>query len=325
MRNTIALSLLKLALLLLVSSSAMAQFVDSKKDADSNGIRLAEETTVRLKVGIIVESKGSALKGVVGSTPVPIDWPEQQVKVISEDTSSAVRRVKYENIGGTVKRMVVTIPTVRRNNTVQAMVTYEITRYHILAPDKPDQFSIPKKPGRKIKQYLGSSPYIETRNNKIKKMAREITQKVNGSDWKKVEAMYDWVRDNIQYKEGPLKGATAALKDGTGDCEEMTSLFIAMCRINNVPARTVWIPGHCYPEFYLEDKDGQGHWFPCQVAGTRAFGSMPEHRPILQKGDNFKVPESKERKRYVAEHLKVADAPGGNKPRVQFVREILAD
>ena len=52
----------------------------------------------------------------------------------------------------------------------------------------------------------------------------------------------------------------------------------------------VWVPGHCYPEFYLEDAEGRGHWIPCQAAGTRAFGSMPEHRPILQKGDNFRVP-----------------------------------
>jgi hypothetical protein len=96
-----------------------------------------------------------------------------------------------------------------------------------------------------------------------------------------------------------------------------------MCRINDVPARTVWIPGHCYPEFYLVDADGTGHWFPCQVAGTRAFGNMPEHRPILQKGDNFRVPEFRERQRYVAEHLTIRDAPGGNKPKVQFIRKVL--
>ena len=84
----------------------------------------------------------------------------------------------------------------------------------------------------------------------------------------------------------------AALKDKTGDCEELTSLFIALCRASDIPARTVWVPGHCYPEFYLEDDEGKGHWFPCQAAGSRAFGGIPEQKPILQKGDNFSVPEN---------------------------------
>ena len=43
----------------------------------------------------------------------------------------------------------------------------------------------------------------------------------------------------------------AALRDGTGDCEELSSLFIALCRAHGIPARTVWVPDHCYPEFYL--------------------------------------------------------------------------
>ena len=45
------------------------------------------------------------------------------------------------------------------------------------------------------------------------------------------------------------------------------------------PPACVWVPGHCYPEFYLEDEQGQGHWYPCQAAGTRIFGAMPEARP----------------------------------------------
>ena len=40
------------------------------------------------------------------------------------------------------------------------------------------------------------------------------------------------------------------------------------------PARTVRVPGHVYPEFYLLDEDGKGRWFPCQVSGTRDFGDV---------------------------------------------------
>jgi hypothetical protein len=82
------------------------------------------------------------------------------------------------------------------------------------------------------------------------------------------------------------------------------------------------VHGHCYPEFYLEDKEGTGHWIPCQAAGTRDFGSMPDTRPILQKGDNYRVPEKKEPQRYVAEFL-TGKARGGGKPTARFVRELL--
>ena len=45
---------------------------------------------------------------------------------------------------------------------------------------------------------------------------------------------------------------------------------------------------------------------------------MNDNRPMLLRGDNFKVPEKPEPQRYVAEHLKVK---GGSKPQVRFVRE----
>ena len=55
-------------------------------------------------------------------------------------------------------------------------------------------------------------------------------------------------------------------------------------------------------EFYLLDSEGQGHWFPCQSAGTPSFGTMPDLRPILQRGDNVLMfgpdPRNKKKVRY---------------------------
>jgi hypothetical protein len=176
---------------------------------------------------------------------------------------------------------------------------------------------------------LGPSPYIESRHQKIISLAKELTASSEDSEsetsaWQTVEKIYDATRDRVKYVNGELKGAIRALNDGTGDCEELTSLFIALCRASKIPARTVWVDGHCYPEFYLEDDAGQGHWFPCQAAGTRDFGGIPETRPILQKGDNFKDPDRpRERQRYVSEFLKGAAVKGGGQPKVKFVREVV--
>lgn len=315
---------LLILLVLFAAVPSFGQFLDEEKSSSSD--RLAHQKPVQMQVGIIVHATGSPLKGVQGSTPIPIDWPEQQVKIIGEKSSPHVRRISYEMVGDTVKRMVVHIPFVRAGDTAEALVTFECMRHHIMAPDETEKLSIPKRKQltSALRKYLGPSPYIETKHSKIRKLAKSIVQDKQGA-WNQVEAIYDWVRDNVTYKNGPIKGAYEALKDGEGDCEEMTSLFIAFCRVNGIPARTVWIPGHCYPEFYLIDEDSEGHWFPCQAAGSRAFGSMPEYRPILQKGDNFRMPEKSGRQRYVSEQLKVADIPGGNEPKIEFVREILAD
>jgi hypothetical protein len=54
---------------------------------------------------------------------------------------------------------------------------------------------------------------------------------------------------------------------------------------------------------------------------------MPETRPILQKGDNFAIPETRERRRYVATQLKAAAVRGGE-PKIteilQYVDPSLA-
>ena len=113
------------------------------------------------------------------------------------------------------------------------------------------------------------------------------------------------------------------MKDKRGDCEEMTGIFIALCRASNIPARCVWIPNHCYPEFYLEDQEGQGHWIPCQVAGDRQFGQMHEYRPILQKGDRFKVPEHNAPQHYLSEFFRCNQRQVGPRdPEVEPIQDL---
>ncbi len=207
-------------------------------------------------------------------------------------------------------------------STVEMTMTLSIERSRILPPDRTDDLVIPKRPARELRVYTGNSPYIDASNARIRAASKELAAMAAENDWDRVEQIYDYVRDNVKYVEGKLKNASQALRDGTGDCEEMTSLFVALCRNASIPARMVWIPDHCYPEFYLEDGDGNGHWFPCQAAGTRQFGRMDEYRPVLQKGDRFKVPEKRTPVRYVAEFFR-CDRKGKKDPRPNFVREML--
>ncbi|MBI3838151.1 MAG: transglutaminase domain-containing protein [Planctomycetia bacterium] len=309
-------------LLATVPATALAQFKDQTGD---KGPKLDREITERIQVGEIVSATGGSLQRVVATAPVPTDWPEQRVKIVNEDISAVVKSVTYRTIrgGGGLKQMVVEIPQLSSGQEAKALITFEVARNALVAPADTSFYRIPKKLDRQMLINIGPSPYIESRHPKIVAAAKEAIEDKE-TDWQKVAAIYDWAREHVVYKNSELKGAARALHDKEGGADELTSLFIAMCRVHKIPARTVFVLGHCYAEFYLDDDEGQGHWFPCQPAGTRSFGAIDEQRPILQKGDNYKNPENpKERLRYVTEYFSAAGR--GGKPSVKFVSELVAN
>ncbi len=305
---------------LVLPAAAPAQFIED----DPEGARLGETKVQKLRAGLSVRATGGPCRGISAHLAVPTDWPEQEVRIVDEDISPSVK-VTYRMIDGMAKAMEIRIPLLRTGEEAKALVTFEIRRRAIVAPDDTDGYVLPdmRKLDRSVRLFLAPSPMIESTDRRIRALARQI-----GADqqkaWDRVEAIYDWVRQKVEYRNGPIKGALAALKDGTGDCEELTSLFIAICRAAGIPARTVWVEGHCYPEFYLHDQQGQGHWFPCQAAGARAFGGIPELRPVLQKGDSIHPPNNRrQRQRYLADHLHAADVAG--RPSVRFFRQAISD
>ena len=293
--------------------TAYVQFGDNPEmtTAAATGIQ-------RWRVGMTATANSGPCKGLYGTLPVPTNWPEQKVRTVEENISTAIAKVDYRVLDNGVRQMLISVPSLPAGSTANAVMVFEVERTEILPPEVTEDLHLPKKLPRDVRKHLAASPYIEVRHAKIKKLAKELVDETL-TPWQQIEKIYDHVRAVVEYKNGPLKGAVAALEDGHGDCEELTSLFIALCRAQGFPARTVWVPSHCYPEFYLVDANDEGHWYPCQAAGDRDFGGMPDLRPILQKGDNFQVPEKKGRQRYVAEFL----TGTGGKPQVKFIRELL--
>ena len=318
MLRPIAAPFVAVVFTVVVSAPACGQFVAAAQH--SSGPRLGDARPQQFRVGMIVGATGGSLRDIYATMPVPGEWPEQQVRVVAEDVSPDVRSVRYRTLPTGVSQMIVEIPSLKAGTKAQVIVTFELSRAAILPPEVTSDLLVPAKPDRDLRIFLGPSPFIESRHPKIKQLAKTTAEGLEG--WSKVEKIYDTVREKVEYRNGDLKGAARALADGWGDCEELTCLFIAMCRSEGIPARTVWVEGHCYPEFYLEDADGNGHWFPCQAAGTRAFGEMPDQLPILQKGDNFRDSDRPGKPlRYMSEFIRGAAVNGGGAPQVEWIRE----
>jgi hypothetical protein len=318
-----------------MATSAAAQF----KDSEPGGAQITGKSEVsRWRIGLMIKSSGGACKGIFGYAPVPAEWPEQQVQIIKEDVSPGAR-IQYETVDGGVKLMTVSIAQLPANAEAKALVTFEVRRTEILPPENTDVYVLPdpKKVPSSVKRYLLPSPKIESRDAKIRDLAKQIGVDKKKA-WEHVEAIYDWVRGHMDYKSksgaaiaaaqaknGPAIGALDVLRDGHGDCEGFTSLFVAICRAADIPARTVWVYGHVYPEFYLADDKGLGHWFPCQSIGSkgsaREFGGITQLDPIIQKGDNVRPPRGKERQRLMSEKLIMSSAGKGTQPQCRFVRE----
>ena len=115
---------------------------------------MREAYSQRLMVGMKVTAKGGPCRGIYATAPVPFDWPEQEVRIVDEQIGPAVRNLKYRSIDGTVRQMLVEIPYLAPGEEVDALVTFEVTRRTMEAPDEGETsgYVIPKRLPRNVRE-----------------------------------------------------------------------------------------------------------------------------------------------------------------------------
>ena len=299
---------------------------EAKNNTSLKGPIFSHPTRTKYRIGLSLEARPNGeCNDIFGSVPFPMDFPDQKVRLIEDECSEHIH-LRYRDLKeGGCRQLLIKIRTLYAGEKAEAIVTVELTRFDCAPPESPYEYLIPKPIPKEIKEYLHESPFIETGNSKIKKAAKTAASD-DDKPWRKAENILAFVRNNVKYKEAyqekPVRGALAALETGEGDCEDMSTLFIALCRNHGIPARTVRVPEHCWAEFYLEDDNKNGYWFPAQVAGTEPLGYLTDHRMILQKGDAYRVPESpRETSRYVQELFIGKVKQSGADPIHKFIRE----
>ena len=303
-------------IMIAIAGSVFAQTADQSPSspqapqAAGNGITFSDPIESIWEFGLKLNASGGA-RGITATVPIPMQWPEQDVEILIEQKSDNIGKFVLKNPTKHTRQFVFKVNQIASGQTETALIRFKINKRLIVAPTDTSQFVITKKVPSNIKTFLKSSPYIESEDKQIREIASSLVDDTL-SAWDQIEKNLRWVRANIEYKfDKQIHSCLRALDVKHGDCEELSSLFIAICRAQGIPARAVWIPDHTYPEFYLSDKDGNGHWFPCQAAGNYEFGSMTEPKPILQKGDRFRIPGQRDEVRYLRPTLVARQAPNG--------------
>jgi transglutaminase-like putative cysteine protease len=90
-----------------------------------------------------------------------------------------------------------------------------------------------------LSKYLKSTSFCESDSPEIKELAKKIVGEKKGRE--AAEAIFKWVRDEIAYDVKKIVGAKEVLKRNPprGICSDKASIFIALCRASNIPARYV--------------------------------------------------------------------------------------
>lgn len=179
--------------------------------------------------------------------------------------------------------------------------------------------------------YLEEQTRVESDNKDILKKAEEIT-KAKSSDYSKARDIFEYVNTQIEYVEDPQyanRGAISALETHKGVCEEFATLYVALCRAVEIPARVIEgykietnkiknpdtgeleneynIINHAWAEIYLEEYG----WIPVEPTIIYTVGG--ERKPYFNAFGNISEPN------YIA--LGVYNYDRANRT-MKYVREI---
>lgn len=179
----------------------------------------------------------------------------------------------------------------------QLRIDFTFDSYETLLEVDSDRIKKYHKNSSLYKRYVKSEKYLE-QTKEIKNLALKIVGKEK-DHLKQARRIFDWILNNISYKYPPEKrGVISTLKNKCGDCGEFNHIFITLCRIRGIPARSVlgmWaIPEekkgyHAWAEFYIE---GVG-WIPVDSSVAEGLKNKKDKKFItfMKKMNNPLNPE----------------------------------
>ena len=125
-----------------------------------------------------------------------------------------------------------------------------------------------------LAQYLKASGN-DAINSQIQTLANQLTSG-KSTVWAKAEAIFNWVRDNVDYEyyANTKYKATGTLSNKRGNCCDHANLIVALCRAADIPARfshgknckfsSGLNTGHVWAQIYVD-----GVWYSADATSSR--------------------------------------------------------
>lgn len=159
-------------------------------------------------------------------------------------------------------------------NGEEALTIGEIKDNH---PDKVDQYC--------KKQSVGNITYIDPEDISIRSTSWSIRDQVDSNNsFSLAKQIFIWLKQNTVYKthtaDDSVQPARTTFLLRSGDCDDLSFLFISLCRSLNIPARfvrgilieeqngVVDVVAHAWSEVFVGGNIGKDGWIPVECAGT---------------------------------------------------------
>jgi transglutaminase-like putative cysteine protease len=126
--------------------------------------------------------------------------------------------------------------------------------------------------------------YIDPENPNIITIASAVQQqaKTNNS-LILAKSLFAWLKEHVQYlthpNEGGVQPAAVTFSKRTGDCDDLSFLYISLCRACKIPARfirgylltpyengSVTVVAHAWAEVFVGEPVGNSGWIPVECA-----------------------------------------------------------
>lgn len=187
---------------------------------------------LNLNNGLTVQSGGINGGYVVWS--LYGESPHQRVELSNATPTFKIREVGETNYAGYIK-----LPSLMAGTEFNFKITLTFSNTTLKFPLM--DFNFNAYPKSLIFPYCRTAKYWEINDPELIEIAENLVFEAGDDVPTYLHGAFQFVRDNIKFRENldQRLGARLALKDGKGDCDEFSDLFITLCRISHIPARRV--------------------------------------------------------------------------------------
>ncbi|HSU56562.1 MAG TPA: transglutaminase domain-containing protein [Candidatus Dormibacteraeota bacterium] len=167
--------------------------------------------------------------------PFPREYPFQSgIELLSSSSPQ-----KHLDPPDSPIRSVLLEQQAEKGRGTEFQIVYDYTRQGVYFAPEPNRVTaLPSDPS--LKPFLEEAPHVQ-----FTPELRALSKQIAGDETNpciKAKRFYDWIGDNIKYSYAIEYSTIRNISDycrnrGYGDCGQEALLFIALCRLNGIPAR----------------------------------------------------------------------------------------